>query len=263
METNTAKAKFQAHLQRGGAGIAEMRRLLEIFAEHGDYTKLKQQVRQENLLGKTSDQMTKELLSAFKRRFLQTPDLPPGLLVARAVRAPLPEAAKNQILFPYFVVTDPLAEECYRSLVLSRTGNPKATLTREEVTGHLHELGRRHPELAGWSEYLRLRWSRGFLALLRQFGLLERHPRQQLRRLYLLPEAFAFFWLWLYRQEGSFWGAAGNETWTFLQVNGRDKDELLAEGQLRGWWHYQRAGEIVSFAPRFPGLEEWLKNGLA
>lgn len=260
METPT---RFQSHLQRGGTGLPEMRRFLEAFAQHHDFERLKQQARHENLLGKTSSHMVNDALHAFKRRFLQPTSLPPTHLVAQAMGAPMPEAAKTQILFPYFVCTDPLVDECYRSLVLRRLENPKAALTRAEVTEHLLELGKQHPELTKWSEYLRVRWARGFLALLRQFGLMERHPRTHLRRLYLLPEPFAFYWLWFCQKDGSFWDATRNEVWTLLQLDERRKEELLAEGQLRGWWHYQRAGEIVSFVPRFTGVEEWLKNGLA
>lgn len=256
-------ASYRPHLQRGGTGPAEMRRLLEAFAEHGDYSRLRQQALRENLLGKTSEHMVNDALAAFRRRFLQAEGLPPAPVVARAMRAPMPEASKIQILFPYFVCTDSLVEECYRALVLGRLKAPEAALTRDEVVEHLIDLGGRHPELLKWSAYLRLRWARGFLALLRQFGLMERHPRTTLRRLYLLPEAFAFFWLSFCQRHGSFWDAERDKIWPLLQVDGRQKEELLVQGQLRGWWHYQRAGDIVSFTPRYAGVEGWLENGLA
>jgi hypothetical protein len=126
---------------------------------------------------------------------------------------------------------------------------------RTEVTDYLKELSHPHPEISKWSAYLQLRWSHGFLALLRHFGLMERAPSTQLRPLWLLPETFAFFWLWLWRATESFHTAAAHMVWTILQVNERYQDDLLAEGQLRGWWRYQRAGEIVDFSPRQTDLE--------
>ena len=256
-------ATYRAHLQRGGTGLTEMRRLLESFADHGDYNRLRQQALRENLLGKTSQHTVRDALKAFRRRFLQAKGLPPAPVVARAMRVFISEAAKAQILLPYFVRTDPLAEECYRTLVLARLKAPEATLSKDEVVAHLLELGQRHPELLRWSTRLRLTWAQGFLALLRQFGLMARHPNTNLRRLYLLPESFAFFWLWLCQGDGSFWDAERDEIWLLLQADQRQKEDLLLRGQLRGWWHYQRAGCIVTFTPVYGSVEEWLQNGLA
>lgn len=255
--------KFGAHLQRGGTGLFEMRCLLEAFAEHGDFETLKRQTVEENILGKTSEHMLKAMLSAFRRRFLQPLDLPPALILARAMRSPLPEAAKTQLLFPYFVRSDPLVEICYCNLVLPRADGFHSRLEISEVMDHLGTLSVSHQELARWSDYMRLRWSRGFLALLRHFGLMERHPGTRLKRLWILPESFAFFWLWLWWQRGSFQQAEDHDLWRLLQVNEGSRDEFLGEGQSRGWWYYQRAGEIVDFHPRFDGIEEWLEYGLA
>lgn len=255
--------RFKANLQRGGTGLREMRRLLEAFAEHEDFERLKRQALDDNLLGKTSTYLIKDLLSAFKRRFLQPSGLPPAHLVALAMRSPMADAAKNHILFPYFICTDALVERCYRDLVLSGSGAPQAKLSAEEVVSHLMALSEMHPELKRWSEYLRLRWARGFLALLRHFGLMERAPHTRLQPLWLLPEAFAFFWLWFLGQGGSFWDAAQRDLWELLQIGENYREELLIEGEMRGWWYYQRLGTIVQFQPRFPGVEEWLRDGLA
>lgn len=255
--------KFQAHLQRGGTGLKEMRRLLEAFSQHGDLERLKEQVFKENLLGKTSDHLLKDLFSAFKRRFLQQLGYPPVEIIAEAMISTISEAGKIQILFPYFVHSDPLVEEVYLKLVVPRSDSINPHLSRDEVLSYLQSINRTHPELKAWSEYLCLRWSRGFLALLRHFGLMERHPSNKIKRLWLLLDSFTFFWLWFWQQGGSFWDAEKNDLWILLQLQKARKSELLAEGQLRGWWTYQRSGEIVQFQPKFKSVEDWLRNGLA
>jgi hypothetical protein len=252
--------KYQAHLQRGGTGLPEMRRLLLAWAEHGDWERLREQALRENLLGKRSDALVKDLLSAFRRRFLNDTGLPPATLLARILQAPFPEPARTQAMFPYFLRADPLAERCYRDLVLPRLRSPFPTLTTSEIRAHLEALFTEHPELAQWSPYLRIRWARGFTALLRHFNLMERHPQTRLKPLYLLPEPFAFFWLWAWERNGSFWEADGLDLWTLLQADERTREELLAEGELRGWWIYQRSATIVSFRPRFSTLAEWLED---
>ena len=239
-----------------------MRTLLEALAECGSWDEVRRRAVEENLLGKTSEHQVKDLLSAFRRRFLKANDLPPAILVAKMMRTPAPEAAKLQVLLPYFVLTDPLVRRCYKDLVLSRLHSPDPSLDRDEVVAHLRRLEGEHPELSGWSEYLKLRWAWGFVALLRHFGLMEPHPKKGLLRLWLLPESFAFFWLWLWGEGRPLQEVEGHEVWEVLQLDGGQREDLLAEGAVRGWWDYRRAGPIVNFVPRFGGVEEWLRDGL-
>ncbi|MGY4706948.1 BrxA family protein [Candidatus Bipolaricaulota sp. J31] len=255
--------KYQAHLQRGGIGLQEMQQLLRAYAEHGDWGKVRELVVREGFLGKTSDYTAKAMLRAFKRRFLSDLGLPPVDLVARMMCSDIPRPAKVQTLLPYYLLSDRLVLHCYRELVLKRLGSERPALTTSEVREHLEALSTEHEELGRWSDYLRRRWARAFITFLRHFGLMERHPHNELRRLWLSPETFGFFWLWFWERDGSFWSVKEKELWILLQLDGRRCEELLCEGQLRGWWVYQRSGDMVQFRPIFNNLEEWLQNGLA
>jgi len=256
------EVKFQAYLQRG-IGLQEMQRLLQTYAQYGDWQKVRELALQENLLGKTSEHMVKNMLYAFKRRFLSDLGLPPAEIIAEMMCSNISETVKIQTLLPYYLLSDALVKHCYRELVLKRLTSDHQTLTSAEVLEHLHTLSTKHKELARWSDYLRRRWARGFIAFLRHFGLMEHYPHRKLRRLWLQPETFGLFWLWFWKRDGSFWRVKENEIWVLLQVDERYLEELLSEGQLRGWWTYQRLGEIVQFHPMFSNLKEWLKNGLA
>jgi len=256
------RVKFQAHLQRGGLGLDEMKRLLLEYAKCLNESEVKRKALEENLLGKTSNSIIKDMISAFRRRFFSNSKLPPADLIGKFLMLSVPEIAKNQVLFPYFVLTDALVERCYRDLVLSKLNNSKTVLTNKNVKEYLEYLSQSHPELANWSEELKRRWAKGFLTLLRRFYLLEKNPKNQLKKMWLLAEPFAFFWLWFWEQGGSFWFAAEHPLWEILQVDKGRMEELLVEGQLKGWWSYQRSGSIVDFQPRFQTLREWLENAL-
>ena len=257
------RIEFRAHLQRGGIGLREMQRLLEAYAEHGDWGRVRELVRQENFLGKTSDYAISAVLKAFRRRFISDLGLPPVDLVAQMMVSKISQLAKVQILLPYYLLSDPLIQHCYHELVLKRLNSERPTLTSAEVHEYLTVLGEKHGELARWSDYLRRRWARAFLTLLRHFGLMEPHPRTKLQKLWLLPEPFGFFYLWFWERNGSFWRVRQEELWVLLQLDEKRWEELLSEGQLRGWWVYQRSGDIVQFRPIYDHLEEWLRDGLA
>jgi hypothetical protein len=256
------KMKFQAHLQRGGLGLEEMKRLLLAYVEFGNELDVKRKALEDNLLGKTSRSIIEDMLYAFHRRFLSNSGLPPALSVGMLLKSSINEAAKNQTLFPYYILTDPLVEKCYRDLVLSRVNNLNPQLTSKEVREHLERLSIGHPELAKWSEELRRRWSMGFLTLLRRFNLMDKSPKNSLRKMWLLPEAFAFFWFWLWEQSGHFRSAANHPLWELLQINEPRMEEIFIEGQQRNWWSYQRSGSIVVFETKFMTLKEWIINAL-
>lgn len=256
----TKRVKFQAHLQRCGASLEEMKRLLLAYEKWGNFKLVKKKAQEENLLGKSSGKTIEGIIRAFRRRFLSKSWLPPTRLVAQVLQSSIPEAAKIQIMFPYFIVTDALVERCYCDLVLPRIHDSNPTLTSEDVLNHLEVLSKEHPELLKWSLYLKKKWARSFIALLRRFDLMEQHPKSDLKRMWLLPESFAFFLIWFWQKKGSFWMAIDHSIWDLMQTNSRGKEDLLIEGQLRGWWSYQRSGFVVDFQPNFNNLEELIRS---
>jgi hypothetical protein len=221
----TMSNKFEAHLQRGGTGVPEMMRLLKAYAEHGDEQRLKDQVFKEHILGKTSTYMEKDVFYAFRRRFTRLNDLPRSILAARVISLPISGAAKTQLILPYFLAADVMANHFYEKLVLARIYSPEATLEVNEVYDYFEQISGAHTEIASWSDKVRRRWCQGFMVFLRQFGMLDPKPGKQ--------------------------------------VDQASKNELFTEGQLRDWWRIQQAGEIVQFQPTYQTLEEWIHHGLA
>ena len=258
----TVPTRYRAHLQRGGLGVQEMLLLLDAYARHSSWESVRREALDKNLLGKTSLHQVRDLLQAFRRRFLSNTDLPPVHAVACFVRTSLPEAVKVQALLPYYLLTDALVERCYRDLVLPRLSDVQAKLRAQEVLEYLEHLAKDHSELRRWSKALRERWVRGFRALLRKMGLMDRAPSSRLKRSWLLLEPFAFFWLWLWERFGSFREVERAPLWELYLLDADHLDRLLAEGQLRGWWIYQRLGPIAQFHSEFENLAGWLQHGL-
>ncbi len=259
----TVAPRYAAQLQRDGVGVREMLVLLEAYARHGDWERVRREALEANLLGKTSRSQVRGFLKAFRRRFLSDRGLPPAQTLALFVGASVPEGAVSQVLLAYYLRADPLAERCYRDLVLARLCGTRAELTVLEVAEYLGLLARDHPELGRWSTTLRARWIRGFRTLLRRLGVMERAPSSRLRRPWVFPETFGFFWLWAWEHSGSVYEAGETDLWELYRLEPDDRERLLVEGQTRRWWIYHRAGSIVQFRPAFGGLEEWLRYGLA
>ncbi len=258
MPRNQQQPAYKCNLHRTGTFIYETMLLLESFAVHGSMEELKRQALEENLLGKTSSYTVKGMLRAFEQRFLVPhPPLPPAEQVALATCSSIPNVAKLHILFPYYLAADDLVRDVYLGLVLP-SYHGQGQVSRETIQQYLEQLSAASHALSEWAEYTKLRWARGFAALLRDFGLLSKHPGTELITLNLRREAFAFFWLWL-RQEGFSVSEAGDlKLWEMLQLGPAHREKLLIDGQQQGWWEYRRAGDVIEFHTRHM-LEEWLE----
>ena len=192
-------ANYKANLQRVGAAIPEAITLLTEYARRQDWQQVREATLKENLLQKGSSHTVKGILTAIRQRFWNTDgQLPPAGVVSQAMITDIPPAAKSQILYLYVCATDSLVRQTVLHLVKPlMASSSNASLAPDEVRDFLRREMTSHPELQVWSDHLQTRWCRGFLALLRDFGLMEPAPSNRLLHPVVRVEAFAFFLLWL------------------------------------------------------------------
>lgn len=249
-------SRYKADLQRTGAALKESLLLLQEFAALGDWQAVRRKAISENLLQKGSSHTVDYILRAVRRRFFAKVDaLPEAPLLAKAVASSMPKAAKEQILYAYIEKTDPLVEACLQHLVGPKLAGLQPSLTQEEVLAFLDTEAEIHPELQRWSESLKTRWTWRFLALLREFRLLESAPKNGLKRPLLAVEAFTFFLFGFLDAGLSGQEALKHDLWDLYFLTDREKQTLLDLAQERGWLAYQRLVDILELTPKYPLLE--------
>jgi hypothetical protein len=244
--------------------ISESIVLLSEYSRLGDWEEVSHMAFQRNLLRKRSSHTIQGIVRAARKRFLQDHGpLPSAELLSRMVSASVSERAKAQALFTYLCASDRLVEQAVQLLVRPRLeASSSCHLTVADVVEFIDKERGSHPELGGWSEYLKRRWARGFLALLRDFDLMEPAPSKRLTTPLLRVEAFTFLLLGLLESGLPPAEALKHPTWNLFLLDEHERERLLAEAQARGWIYYSRAGEILELKPRYPSLEEWLCDGL-
>jgi hypothetical protein len=248
---------YAANLQNVGLARAETEALLGSYAQSGDWAKVRDLALGQNLLGKRSTITVRHILKVVARRYLRGPEwLPDGQSAGRFFAHPsVPLRAKTEVAFLYTVAEDPLVQCCHEQLVLSAAPDKlDAYLHTERVVTFLEELATKHPELARWKPYLRVRWSQGFLSLLRDVGFVEPVPSWRLSRPVVLAEAFGFVFPWLAAAMGSPRAAFPHRCLRWWGLDAAETRRLLGAGQERGWWGYASSGSVVEFKPsRRPG----------
>jgi len=255
---------YKADLQHAGTAIPESITILSEYLKHRDWKQLRDSVLKRNLLKKRSSVTASNFLRAVRRRFfVHHSPLPSADSVAYAMMVNMPPVAKAQILYPYVCKADALVEQAILRLVKPRLeGSFSTDLTKEDVVNFLREESSAHPELQSWANSLTMRWARGFLALLRNFGIMEPSPSHRLSMPLVRVEAFTFFLLGLLQSGFSAVKIMNNPLWDLYFLKSPEIGRLLVGAQARGWIYYSKAGNVVELKPRYTSIGEWLKNGL-
>jgi hypothetical protein len=254
-----SETTYKANLQRVGTVIPETITLMGLLAHSHNWSEVKELALKNNLLKKRSSYTINSILSTFKQRFLANDsDLPDALDVAKVLSKELPLSAKAQVLLPYVCKADKLISDLILHLVLPNLEKTNAELFQDDVVSFLDEEGKEHTELRRWSDYLRKRWARGFLALLRDFGFMEAVPSNRLVRPVVRVEVFTFFLLGMVERGLNIRRALDNDLWNYYAIDAKEKEELLKEAQIKGWVHFLKAGEIVEISLKYSTLGAWL-----
>jgi hypothetical protein len=254
---------YKANLQRVGSATNEMITLLHTYHETGNWDSVREKALQENLLRKGSSHTIIFILREAKRRFFNSNlGLPKPEEVASFLEKDIPKNAKTQLIFIFLCESDPLVKQVILSLVSPRVllSNPK--ITREDVVAFLEQEAISRPELGAWTETLKQRWASGFLATLRDFGLMEAPPNQKLMIPSVRIEIFVFFTQWMIDSGLSGLRIINHPLWRLLLLSLPKTEQLLIESQRRGWISYSRAGDILEIRSHFSSLRDWLNHGL-
>ena len=251
---------YKADLQRVGSIIDESLKVLSEYNRLNNWERTKECVISQNLLGKRSSQTVQGILTAIYKRFFSNYELPSIDILAKAIAKNISKIIKIQLLYPYICESDLLVKNLILNLVSDRINRSLMVLTKSDVMEFLEKEQKFHPELKKWSDYLKGRWVRGFLALLRDFNIMEKAPSYKLIKPLVRTETFAFFMLGLLEKNLKVKEIFQNEIWSLYFLKNYEVENFLSDMQAHGWIYYSRAGEIIELKPKFK-LEEWL-NGL-
>jgi sulfur relay (sulfurtransferase) DsrC/TusE family protein len=256
----TENVVYKADLQRVGSLINESFIVLTEYDKVKDWQQVKEKIISQNLLNKQSNQTIKGILIAIHKRFFRNYEFLPSVeLLAKAITKNISKIIKIQLLYPYICESDNLIKNMMLNLVANKINQSQIILTKNEILEFLEKEQKTHPELKKWSNYLKGRWTRGFLAFLRDFNVMEKAPSNKLVKPSLRTETFMFFMLGLLDKKMNIKDVLKNEIWRLYFLKNAEIEHFLVETQARGWIYYSRVGEIIELQPKY-NLEWWLNE---
>lgn len=167
---------YTANMQKGGAMVTECVALLREWEPGTDPKDFAERVIRENVIGKTSRNRVRDLLS---RIFFRRYPPPVADLLHELITAGLPERDLHLLMLYQTALVDDLlydfvTQHLFKLFIQGRV-HLDATDATEFIRG-LIQQGQIDPP---WSDNIIVKTGRGLLATCRDFGLLEGHNRKQ------------------------------------------------------------------------------------
>lgn len=164
--------------------------------------------------------------------------------------------AQNLILLYEYCQADALLYDLTADCTCSLYQDARTSIGKMEVNAWLTRQEAMHPELAQWSPQVRGRLVRGYLATIRDFGLVTGTKQKDFYKLYVPREAFVYA---LYHQkERNIEGKALIESrdWRLFLLSQPEVLFMLEDAAKGGFVHFRYAGDIYDLRCIYSDLSE-------
>ena len=245
MEGSLAQERYKARFHHYGAMIDEMRLLITLYDPNEPKEQWIARVIENNLMGKRSRNWVRELIvGVFFPRFVngKYPD------AYKDIKKMEGKGADSHIIksmmyfhtaiydkFLYDFVTQELYEKYYLGY---------SNVTANDV----YDFIQSKPSNAfnrEWSEYVKRRLSRGIMATLRDFEILEGKANKRIASYHIPIEVFLYVAYLLQKDVKSGEKLANHPDWKLFLMNERLTERMFLEGHQKNLVHYEAAGGIV------------------
>ena len=230
--------EFTTRIIKGGALLAETRRLLEVWVDSEPADVNLERVRTLNLLGLPSRKRTQDTLQILRQRFV---DPEQQLLPALRLLSRDSSAFRDAC---YFEATrnDNLLAFAAETVLFDWWELGRSTVSTEQLESALLDTTP-DPNLKAWADATRRRVVHGLLSAYRDFGVLEGKASKHLASPHLTFAGFAYTAGRL-RQEGVA-GLPGNSVWQRWLLEDHQVRALFLEADRMGLLRYAEAGSVT------------------
>ena len=236
------KKTYTSRLQKGGALLEDMRFLVREW-EEGSNDEQRQRLIVENVLGKKTRARASDVYTrAFSQRFIKGDPQE-----AWKILRPLEDREVDlEILRPvYYWITarsEPLLYDFVSEEIIARSGNLDLSVRVDETSQWIKN--RLLIQDQTWTDTVALKVSRGLLAALRDFGILEGASKKKIAPVYLPVESFAYIAFNLHTLGNSSERLVTHPDWRLFLMQPFVVERLFLDAHQNRLLHYEAAGKI-------------------
>jgi len=242
LETDS-RPLYTTRIIKASALIADTKLLLTEWRLADTVEANLERVRRENLLGKSSRARLTDVLTIFRQRYFDDPEV--GEALVTLAQGPAPAQWLDPLLYFFSAQNDRTLRDLVIEVLYQRSVSGYTDVSPELILRQLRTWVAEGKTTTTWGETTMSRVAQGVMATLRDFGVLEGKAHKRLAPVYLPNPAFALIALWLQKREQAGNLVLHSDAWRlfFLPVEG--VEHFFLEAHQEHLLAYYAAGSVV------------------
>ena len=200
-------------------------------------------LRESNVFHKATRIRVKNILRIFRQRYLFDESV--GKSLAVLANSNLPPDALKPIFYFFTACADDLLRDTVLIFLSSRRSSGRMHIDSEDLKRELQEWIGQGRIKDNWSDSTLTKVSRGLLATLRDFGVLQGAANKSIAPIYLPVEAFAYIAFYLKTIDYSGELLVKNPLWGLFFLTPSEVERFLVQADQMQLLNYQAAGSVI------------------
>lgn len=246
---------YTSRIIKAGALLPDVKVLLASWDAELDVAGNLEEARKRNILGKASRARVRDILAAFRNRYLESPET--ARVLVQLCRANVSDTVLDRILYFHATRADRLIHDVVTEVLAPIRERGRFEVSLQEVVQTLLRWSCEGKTAGRWSEATARRVAQGLLAALRDFGVLEGRLRKRLAPVYVPPAAFAYVAFRLGQEEPSGSRLLHHPEWRLFLLSPLDVEQGFLEAHQAGLLEYHAAGSVVRIEFPAASIEEY------
>ena len=254
--SRNSSAQYTSKIIKAGALIADTKALFSSWSPDASVEENLRQIRQQNLLGKSSRSRAEDILAIFRQRYLNDKDVAPAL--ATLARKPVNGATLDRIFYFHTAQADSLLRDVVIRILVPKWSQGSLAVGSKELQQELCQWVKEGKMTGSWGENTIRRVAQGLLATLRDFGILEGAVNKRIAPAYLSIQSFAYVAFYLKQHQPSGSKLLDLEDWKLFFLGSEGVERLLVEAHQHGLLEYHVAGSVTRLTFPAESFEEYI-----
>jgi Putative inner membrane protein (DUF1819) len=255
--TESQRSSYSSRIIKAGALLADTTTLLDGWDESQSLADNLARLQRENIFGKASRSRNTDILAIFRQRYLQDESITKALVYL--VKNRFPKHALDRILYFHSAQADRLLHDVVTEVLADFYVRGRTEIRVEDIQSTLRTWVREGKTTARWSDYTMLRVSRGVLATLRDFGVLQGASSKRIAPPSLPVSAFAYVAFCLRAGQASGERLIESKEWRLFFLSTNDVERLFMEAHQHRLLEYYAAGPVIRIMFPSDSLEDYAR----
>lgn len=250
-----SRALYTSRIIKASALIADARALLAAWDLQKSMAENIERARRENILGKRSRKRAKDVLLIFRQRYLDDPDV--GAALVTLSQGGAPSQWLDPLLYFYAAQNDRTLHDLVIEALYPRLLAGYMDLPIDVVVRTLRTWVVEGKTTSVWGDETIVRVAQGFMATLRDFGVLQGAVKKRLSPIYLPIPAFALIAFWLQQRQRSGSQVLQHDDWKLFFLSVEAVERFFIEAHQEHLLSYHAAGSVVRIEFPASTLQEY------